>query len=178
MDIFEAIKNRRSIRRFLNKPVADELILQVIDAGTWAPSAHNKQPWAFVVVKQKETLTEIAERSKYAKFLPQAAAAIVVCANFSYKRNLLEEKGVEYFSVQDTAAAVQNMLLAAHGLGLGTCWIGDVNEPQLRDMLNIPVDFAPVCIMALGWPEADINPKAPARKAPQEVIGWEKFGDV
>lgn len=177
MELFEAIRNRRSIRRYVDKPVSDQLILQVIEAGTWAPSAHNQQPWAFVVVKHKEILTQIAEKSKYAKFLPQAAVAIVVCANFSYQRNRLEEKGVEYYSVQDSAAAIQNMLLAAHGMGMGTCWIGDVNEVQLRDLLKVPVDFAPVGIVAIGWPEADINPKAPPRKPLPEVVCWEQFGE-
>lgn len=175
MDVFEAIKTRRSIRRFSDRPVSNETIIKVIQAATFAPSAHNKQPWGFIVVTEKEKLKDIADVSKYAKFLPQASVAIVVCADFSYKRNCPDERGLEYFSVQDSAAAVQNMLLTARGLELGSCWIGDFNEKQLRPMFEIPSVYNVVAIIALGYPETDLLPMMPPRKSLEEVIHWYKW---
>lgn len=177
MELFEALKNRRSIRRFRDKPVPDEALYKVIEAGTWAPSAHNKQPWHFIVIRDKNSLESIAEKSKYAKFLPQVPVAIVVCAEFTYKRNCPEEKGLAYFSIQDSAAAIENILLAAYGMGLGTCWVGDFNETLLRPMLEIPAEYNAVGIIALGYPEAEINPKMPQRKSLEEVVHHEKWND-
>jgi len=170
MELFEALKNRRSIRRFLNKEVDEGTVEKLIEAATWAPSAHNAQPWDFIIIRDKGMLKEMGEKSKYAKFISQAPVAIVVCARFGEKRQRDEDKYLEYYCIQDTAAAIQNMLLAAHGLGLGACWIGDFKEHILRPLLGVPEGHNIVGIVALGYPEPGVRPVMPRRKRPEEVI--------
>ncbi|MGI6113074.1 MAG: nitroreductase family protein [Mahellales bacterium] len=174
LDVIEAIKSRRSIRMFDNsRPVDDDILKEIITCGTWAPSAHNNQPWRFVVIRDPKKKEQMAMRSRWAKFLTQTPVAIVVIAEFSHRRKVSDDKAVRYFSVQDTAAAIQNILLAATNYGLGTCWIGDFDEGQLAEMCNIPEGWNPVCIIAMGYPHPDFKPAIPRRKLLQEVMFYE-----
>jgi len=170
MEVIEAIKGRRSIRKYKDEPVARELILQIIEAGRWAPSAMNAQPWKFIVTTDQAKKEKMADRSRYAKFLPNAPVAIIVCARFDERRQV-EDKALRYFSIQDTAAAIQNMLLAAYSLGLGTCWIGDFDERQLKELFTIPENYNPVAIIALGYP--DVQPTSTFRKPVEEIIDFQ-----
>ncbi|MBM7624993.1 nitroreductase family protein [Sporohalobacter salinus] len=175
MDPLNLIKTRRSIRRYLDKSVSNELIEKIINAARFTPSAHNKQPWKFIVTRDDQKLKELSESSNYASFLSSAPVAIIVCADYknSQQREAANEHFVEYFCIQDTAAAIQNILLAAHGLGLGTCWIGDYSEEQLSEMFDIQEPYYPVGIISLGF--TDKNPATPKRKSLDEVLCYEKF---
>ena len=133
MDVFEAIKGRRSIRRYTKDPVSLDLVEKILDAGRWAPSASDRQPWSFIIIKDKEVKRKVAEASTYGKFLADAPLGIVVVID----PQLSPRSG----GVEDGVIATQNMLLAAHALGLGTCWIGSYNsvyEEKVKTILSIP----------------------------------------
>jgi len=117
MDILEAIHSRRSIRKYTDQPVSEEQIRILLAAAMAAPSAGNQQPWQFVVVRDKTTLAEVARLHPYVSMAPKAAVGILVCGDTR------AEKYAGYWVI-DCSAAVQNLLLAAHGLGLGAVWTG------------------------------------------------------
>jgi nitroreductase len=147
MDLFDAIFTRRSIRKFTGEPVSEEQLALILRAGSYAPSAHNHQPWHFVVVRDCDTLEAIAAGHPYAKMLPQAGCCIVVCGD-------KERQGMTGFLVEDCSAAIQNMLLAAHGSGLGAVWCGLYPVPRLTrlvsKLLQLPKHVIPVGMIGLG----------------------------
>lgn len=152
MDILEAIFTRRSIRSFTGEVIGEEDLKTIIRAGFAAPSAHNFQPWHFMVIKNGETLEKIAEFHTYGKMLPKAGCAVVVCGD--------KEKQPEIgFLIEDCSAAIQNMLLAAHGLGYGAVWCGLHPIPQLVDdtvkLLKLPENIIPVGVMPVGYIKND-----------------------
>jgi nitroreductase len=154
MDTLTAIMTRRSIRKYLPKPVPDDLVQKVLAAGMNAPSAGNQQPWQFVVVNERTALDAIAEILPHGKMLNQAPLAIVVCGDLSVEKH----KG---YWVQDCSAATQNMLLAAHDLGLGAVWLGVYpREDRMKGiaaLLKVPEHIIPFCMVAMGWPAEKIE---------------------
>ncbi len=173
MDAMKAILERRSIRDYLPTPLERSEVEELVEAASFAPSAHNGQPWEFVFIDDREVLNALNEGRKYASMLLQAPGAFVVCAKFPEKPRLPKGQGVEYFCIQDSAAAIQNLLLAAHAKGLGTCWIGDFDEDVLRELLNIPQEYAPVAVIAVGYPK--YTPNARPRRPVNEILHWGKF---
>lgn len=149
MDVFEALLTRRSIRKFTADPVSDEDLRLVLKAGMCAPSAHNSQPWHFILVRDKALLASIAERHPYAKMAAEAPVVIVVCAN-------PEEAKEPGFWQQDCTAALENMLIAARGLNLGTVWCGmhpiEDRVAPIREMLNVPAQINMLALVVLGHP--------------------------
>jgi nitroreductase len=149
MDTLEAISTRRSIRLYTGQPIASEIIEKLLRAAMQAPSAGNQQPWQFVVVAERARLNALAEALPYGKMLQQAAAGVVVCGDLG------REKSAGYW-VQDCSAATQNLLLAAHALGLGAVWIGvyprDDRVRAVQARLGLPEGVIPLCVVALGYP--------------------------
>lgn len=149
MELFEAIYTRRSIRRYSKKKIENNLVDKIIYAGMYAPSAVNKQPWHFIVFSSKDTCNAIMQVHPNASALTQAAKAILIC----YDENLQHDEG---YGPVDCSAAVQNMLLAAHALDLGACWIGIY--PRIERMNNIhkifslPEHVKPFALISLGYP--------------------------
>jgi nitroreductase len=155
MDAIEAILTRRSIRRFRDEPVSEDLIETLLRAAMSAPSAGNQQPWHFVVIRDRETLDTTSTVHPYATMAAEAPLAIVVCGDTT----LEQHKG---FWVQDCAAAVQNLLLAAHASGLGAVWCGihpsEGRAKGFRELLSIPEPIIPLALLVVGHP----NEKKPA----------------
>ncbi len=149
MDIQEAIFTRRSIRKFTGEAVDDMTLELLIKAGCQAPSAHNNQPWHFVIVKDKDLLQSVSEGHPYAKMLPQAGCAIVVCGD-------KELEGMPGFIAEDCSAAIQNMLLMAHGTGLGAVWCAVHPVGKLvklfSKLLELPKNILPVGMVVIGHP--------------------------
>ncbi len=147
------IFSRRSIRKYENKPVDDEMIHKLLRAAMYAPSAGNEQPWHFIVIKDRETLEEIPKFHPHTQMLYEATLAIVPCCDTT----ILKYDGA--FWIQDMAASIQNILLEAKHLGLGSCWCGVYARKELvhavRNVLNIPEHIIPVSIIALGHPGED-----------------------
>lgn len=153
----EAILQRRSVRDFTDKPVSEEVLTSLLEAGMCAPSAGNERPWHFIIVTERSLLEGITEFHEYSKMLKHAPAAIIVCADL----NCDKYPGVGYW-VQDCAAATQNILIAAQYKGLGACWLGMYPKKErvegLRRLLNIPEHIVPFAGIALGYPAAVKSP--------------------
>ena len=147
MNILEAIFTRRSIRKYTGQPLEQGELKLIIKAGFYAPSAHNKQPCHFVVLKDSNMLEKIACGHQYASMLPQAGCAIIVCGD-------KKREGLPGFLIEDCSAAIQNMLLAAHGLGLGAVWCGLHPVTKLTKMisglLELPTEIIPVGLVVVG----------------------------
>jgi nitroreductase len=144
MDVLEAIRDRRSIRRYHREDVPDEKLKQVLEAGRWAPSAHNSQSRKFIVVRDEKVRRELAQIATYGSFLAEAPVAIAVVIDPSSSNH----------PVEDGAAATQNMLLAAHAIGLGSCWIGAYGsgyEDRARQILGIPGGKRLLSLISLGY---------------------------
>jgi len=151
MDALEAIFTRRSIRKYTDQPIADSVLEQILAAAMAAPSARNEQAWQFVVVRRPETLKALSRVSPYAGMVQNAPAAIVVCGD--RQRETVADLG--YWTL-DCSAATQNMLLAAHALGVGCVWVAvyprEERMAALRQVLPLPGHIVPLCLLPLGYP--------------------------
>ena len=160
MTVSEAIRKRRSIRKF--KPgatVTDEQIKLMLEAAMLAPSACNTRPWEFIVVKDREKLNKIKKAHPYTGMLETASIAIIICALPETQQQPIMSG---YFP-QDCGAATENILLQAVELGLGTCWCGvypkEERIAEIRSILNICETKLPFCVIAVGVPDEDPNPR-------------------
>lgn len=156
MDVLEAIRSRRSIRRFEDRPVADDAVKQLLEAAMQAPSARNAQPWQFLVLDDRQILAKIAEINPNAQMAASAPLGILVCGDLKL------EKSAGYWVV-DCAAAVENMLLAAHGLQLGAVWTGvyprDRRMEGLKRLLGLPDHVIAHSLVIVGYPAETLAPE-------------------
>lgn len=173
MDIFQVIRDRRSIRRYQDLPVEDEKIAQVLDAARLAPSWKNMQCWRFLVVRDqagRNTLFDaFPDDNPGKKAIAAAPVVILVCADPAESD---VENGIEYY-IADTAIAFEHLCLAAHALGLGTCWMGWYDEGMIRRMFAIPEQIRIVGITPLGYPAQD--PKPRPRKELTEIAFFDAW---
>jgi nitroreductase len=173
MDVLEAIKGRRSIRRFKPDTVKDEDLQKILDAGRLAPSAGNCQPSELVVLKEPSIKRRVAAAALEQTFIADAPVVIVVCANIPRTSKRYGKRGQELYCLQDTAAATQNILLAAYSLGYGTCWIGAFDQGAVADVLQVPSSVRPVAIIPLGKPVE--NPNPPQKRPLEEIVHIDGF---
>lgn len=176
MDVFEAIFSRRSIRKFKKKPVEDELIWKILEAGKWAPSAGNMQSWEVILVKNDDIKEKLVAAAYLRTFIGEAPLIMVLCANTHVAAAMYNERGTELYCIQETACAAENMLLAVHALGLGACWVGSFDEEVLRRALDLPDYLKPVTIIPVGYP--DENPYPPPRRDIEEIVHQDKFQEI
>jgi len=174
MDVLEAIKGRRSIRAFKSEDVPEEIVNRLIEAACWAPSAGNIQPWEFVIVREGDTKRKLVDAALGQEFIGEAPVVIVICANEERSARGYGSRGKTLYCIQDTAAAIQNIHLAAYAFGLGTCWVGAFSEEHVREALKIPHGIRPVAIIPVGYPNE--SPQPPRRRSPQQVVHYETFG--
>ena len=158
-DFLTLAKSRRSIRKFEDKDVTKEQLMQIIEAAQAAPSAGNCQPWKFYVVKNKDIQAQFKECAYNQDYLLSAPACIVVCTDSKRSEVRYRERGKYLYTIQDTAAAIQNILLCAKDMGLGTCWIGAFDEVKVRNILGLAADFRPVALIPIGYPAEDFKPQ-------------------
>lgn len=155
METLKAIMTRRSVRSYTNKKVMSSQIKKLLEAGMNAPSARNQQAWQFMVITERATLIEMTKVHPYAQMLNQASCAIVVCGD------LKAEISKDYW-IQDCSAATQNILLAAHALGLGAVWLGVYPRMDrlkgLQKLLGIPKTVMPLSIISIGYPKVKSKP--------------------
>jgi len=173
LDVFEAIVMRSSTRSFKNVDVKDEDVKKLIDAARHAPSAGNIQPWEFVVVRDREVKRDLAAAALDQSFIEEAPIVIVVCADQRRSSRGYGNRGATLYCIQDTAAATQNMLLAAYALGLGACWVGAFHEEEVKSVLRIPDGIRPVAIVPVGYPAEKPEPRY--KRPLQEIIHHESF---
>lgn len=155
----ETIMTRTSIRSFTDQAVADETIETLLRAGMAAPTAVNLQPWHFVVVNERAKLDELAGSNRHGDMLRQAPLAIVVCGNME---KAMQGPG-QAFWIQDCSAATENILLAAHALGLGAVWTGcypiEERVATVSEVLGLPETIVPLCVIVMGYPNENPQPK-------------------
>ncbi len=156
--MLDLIFGRRSIRVFRPGGIPDATLRLLLEAAMAAPSAVAKDPWHFVVIRQRETLGRLAGVLSNGSMLHGAAMAVCVCGDL----DLAHDRQLSYL-LQDCSAAIENLLLAAHGLGLGTCWLGvHPREERIRilsQMFNLPATVLPIAVIALGWPGESKPPR-------------------
>ncbi|MEM3382771.1 MAG: nitroreductase family protein [Nitrososphaerales archaeon] len=168
--MFDAIKLRRSIRRYKPKEVEKEKLMRVIEAGRLAPSATNSQPWHFIIVKNPEIKRKLGESYPRDWFI-NAPVIIVACADPG--KAWVRGDGEEYWKV-DVAIALQNMILCAIEEGLGTCWIANFNEKIVKDVLGIPQNIRVVAMTPLGYPD-EVKEEVRDRKPLEEILHFEHW---
>lgn len=157
----DCIMTRASVRSYTDRQVEDSTINKILRAGMAAPTAANQQPWQFVVVTEQNLKDSISSAFEYAKMVEHCSFAVVVCGDMD---NLFKGDTPDGgFWVQDCSAASENMLLAAHALGLGGVWCGIYplkdRETRLRDILNLPAGLTPLNVIAFGYPSQPATPK-------------------
>jgi nitroreductase len=171
LDVFEAIKKRRSIRAYADEKVSDNDVERLIEAARWAPSAGNIQPWEFVIVKDMETKRKLSDATLNQTFIEKAPVVIVVCADLNRSSRGYGSRGENLYSIQDTAAATENILLAAQELGLATCWVGAFWENEVAKVVKAPRNLRPVAIVPVGHPAE--RPVAPPKRSINEIVHYE-----
>lgn len=160
------IFSRRSIRKYRQQEIPAAMISDLLEAAMAAPSAKARDPWHFIVVNKRETLDKMVEILPNGRMLKQAPAALIVCGDINRAHDQQES-----YMLQDLSAAVQNILLAARTLGLGSCWLGV--HPQrdriagLKKLFALPDEIIPMCGIALGWPGEEQAPRT--RYNPESV---------
>ena len=165
MSLLDLILSRRSIRRYENKDISEEVLHQILETGRQAPSAANRQPIHFVIVKDHDILKNLCD-NLITRFVKYAPVAIVGCADI---QSLLTGK----WAVVDTTIAMQNMVIAAWTLGIGSCWIGACNEEKVKELLKIPKKWKVVALVTLGYPAE--QPKPRKKKSFEEMFSFNSF---
>jgi nitroreductase len=150
MEVQEALLNRRSIRKYTDRKISKENLDKILKAAMYSPSAMNLQAWQFIFIDDRQTLVETIKSIPYAEMLRQSAAAIIVCGDSLVEKN-------ESWLLQNCSAAIQNILLSAHGLGIGSCWIAihgmDDVYKNIKAQFKLPENIVPVSLISLGYPD-------------------------
>ncbi len=157
------MRTRREIREYLDKPIPDESLGRILEAGRFAPSSKNSQPWHFVIIKNKESLKKISELTPTGQHIANAALAIAVLMD----RAKLPEV--------DGARSIQNMVLAAWEMGIGSCWITNFNEDAVKDSLGAPQRMKLVSVIPFGYPAEPRTKRKKIRKPLDEIAHYGKF---
>jgi nitroreductase len=170
--VMALLKGRRSIRLYKPDPVPDEMVEQLLEAGRWAPSASNRQPWAFIVVRDEAIRREVAQHAAY-YFVRWAQAEdapllIVLCGD---ARNRIYRQ----FLHEDIGLAGSQIMLQAKALGLGTCWLGGLDRKAIAEVLKVPDHFEVVGVLTVGFPAEDPDPRE--RKPLSEIVHYDVYGN-
>jgi nitroreductase len=164
MSLVDVVLDRRSIRRYEQKEIPKDILDKILEAGRQAPSAANKQPWHFIVLTDYEIKKELS-KGLFNRFIKDAPVTIVGCAH----KDLIAGK----WSMVSTTIALQNMVVAAWAMGVGSCWIGDFNEERVKRLLSIPENWNVVALVSFGYPSEKPQPRK--KKAVEEIVGFNKF---
>jgi nitroreductase len=179
--MIKEIEMRRSIRKYIDKPVNDEKIIELIESARLAPSGSNTQPWNFIIVRSELTKQRLAEASHNQQWMLSAPVFIVCIADIRCRiaedvdMSLNEDSPQEELKqiIRDTSISIEHILLEANNLGLGTCWVAWFTQEEIRPILNIPADKYVVGIITVGY--TDEKPKARPRKRLEEIIQYENW---
>ena len=173
MDIFEAIKKRRSIRRYKDKDVEEDKLKKILDAARLAPSASNRQEWRFVIVKDNERKRYLCKAAKNQSFVEEAPVVIACCAKTD---NHIMTCGQLCYPI-DVAIAIGHITLCAVSLGIGTCWVGAFYENEVKAVLSIPEEVRVVELLTMGYPKDDAV-LSKNRIALKDIVFKEEWGRV
>jgi nitroreductase len=172
MDFWNVIEERHSVRAFApDAEVSPEQVERLLQAAIRSPSAGNRQPWHFYVVRDAAVRQGLADAAYGQDFVAQAPVAIVVCADAEQSAGRYGDRGRELYCLQDTAAATEHILLAAVALGLGGCWVGAFDEREAAHVLALPARHRPVAILPIGKPAARSR-GGPSRRELEAVASY------
>jgi len=165
MSFIDTVLSRRSVRRYEKQDIPKDVLDKILEAGRQAPSAGNKQPWHFIVLSDYD-IKEKLSHGKWNTFVKDSAVTIVGCGYIG------DEYGRKWSTV-DISIALQNMVIAAWGLGIGSCWIGDFKEAEVKRLLNIPEDRKVIALVTFGYPAEKIESRQ--KKQMDEIVSYNKF---
>jgi nitroreductase len=170
VEILNLLKSRRSIRVYQDKPIPQDLLLQILETGRWAPTGANLQPWHFIVVTDQETRRKIGEvaRFLFIKSSHVGKAPVVLVLGFDTRKGK--------YGRYDVTLAGANMMIMATDLGFGTCWIGAFDEPKVKEILEIPENIEVIGLITLGYPNE--NAEVPPRVELEKIVHWESWSNV
>jgi len=169
MDVFKAIKNRRSIRKYKTTEIEEEKLEKILETARIAPSASNRQKWKFIIVKDQEKRAELVNAAHGQRFVEQAPITIVAC---STEPERIMPCGQHAYTV-DLSIAVSFMILEATELGLGTCWLGAFDEEAVKNVLDIPEEIRVPAMFTVGY--ADEDPAPRPRKDLNQIVCYERY---
>ena len=164
MQVFECVRTRRAVREYKAKPVPDDVILRIVEAGRLAPSSKNSQPWHYIIVKDRANLVKLSTLTPTGSHIAHAAMAIAVVTDPAYKLHAV-----------DGGRAVQNMVLVAWEDGVGSCWVSNFSE-EAKDLLKIPRHLNLLTIVSFGYPVESTTRRKKIRKQLTEVASLEAYG--
>lgn len=173
MDVFECIRTRRSIRKFKDKQVPWDNIVTIMQSGKYAPSAGNLQNWKFIVVKNDAKRKAIAKACLDQEWMEVAPIYIVVLGEPEKAERYYGTRGRRLYTIQGVAAAIENMLLTAHSLGLGACWVGAFDEDEIRRILSLPEQADVHAVIPIGY--ADEKPEMPPKYRIEHMMFFERW---
>jgi len=165
MSITELLLTRRSIRKYRQEQISQDNLHSILEAGRYAPSASNGQPWRFIVLTDQDIKDKLSRR-QWSGFVRDSAVTIVGCA---YEGDAYSRR----WSTVDTTIALENMVIAGWGLGIGSCWIGDFDEAEVRRILEVPKEWKIIALISFGYPEE--IPAAPPRRQLSEIVSYNRF---
>jgi nitroreductase len=170
VDILNLLRSRRSIRAYQDKPISQDLLLQILEAGRWVPTGANLQPWHFIVVTDPETRKEIGKGARFffIKSPHVEKAPVVLILGFDKRKGK--------YGRYDATLAGGNMMTMATSLGLGTCWIGAFDEKKVKEILEIPESIEVIALITLGYPEEKVE--IPPRVELEKIVHWESWSNV
>ena len=172
METIRAINERRSIRKFKNIDIAENILGILLNAAQSAPSAGKVQGRDYIIVTDLQIKQQLVKASYNQKFINQAPVIIVFVANIERSSNIYGRRGILY-SIEDATISANNVMIVAHDLGLGTCWVGAFDEDAVKEILKIPKNLKPVTIIPVGYP--DETPIAPQRLDLEKLLHWETW---
>ncbi|HHF52696.1 MAG TPA: nitroreductase [Candidatus Aminicenantes bacterium] len=171
MSVMDIMKSRRSVRRYKDKPIPEDILNKVLEAARIAPSGKNFQPWKFIIVRDREKREELAVASRNQAFVAQAPVVIAACGfpgkSYQHQGNYMKSWPI------DVSIAMDHLMLMAWEEGLGTCWIGAFREDEVKRILSIPDDVRVLALTPLGYP--DEEPRDRGRKELSEIISYDKY---
>jgi len=173
MDVFEAIYGRRSVRKYEDKPVETDKIGFLLEACRWSPSAGNRQPWEVVVIDSKETIEKLACASLEQMWMKTAPLILAMCLNEKMGKGTYGERW-EMYALETMGMAIENIMLAAHSLGLGSCCVGAFEEDKVKSIINCIDTVKPVALITVGYPREE--PKTPKRDEISEFSYYNSYG--
>lgn len=170
MELYEVMRTRRSVRKYSARPIPEEVLNRVLEAARIAPSGSNRQPTRFLLVTEEERKRELVPLCHDQGFVAEAPVVVVACGrDIRYNRG--EWMG-RYAMIVDVSIAVDHLTLAARAEGLGTCWMGSFNGPELKQFLGLPEDVEVVALTPVGYPEGDPFTEPEGRLPLEELVMW------
>ncbi|GAB4567342.1 MAG: nitroreductase family protein [Anaerolineae bacterium] len=165
MEVFEAVRTVLAVRSYQGRPIPEEIVRRILEAGRLTGSAMNRQPWHFIVVRDRETIQRLAELARTGPYIAQAPLLIVVAIEKTR------------FAVSDGSRAIQSMILTAWSEGIGSNWVGFVGMDEIKPVLGIPEELDILAILPFGYPARPVGRGKKQRKPLSEIAHQERFGN-